>query len=147
MTFESNQKRSEHVHGTGGLLSSLNQRLFFIRRLKNSIGHTDLLKISHGLFISKLRYGLQLLGCVRWKDLDPTNKDLEALQKSQNKLLRALNVLESVIKLVMNLYWPNLKFFQPIKRMLRSNLMKCGSLLTLLTIQSKQNFQNAKQMS
>ena len=91
MTFESNQKWVEHIHGTGGLLSSLNQRLFFIRRLKNMIGQVAILKISNGLFISKLRYGLQLLGCVRWKDTDPTNQDMEALQKCQNKLLRALN--------------------------------------------------------
>ena len=91
MTFESNQNLSEHIHGTCGLLSSLNQRLSFIRRLKNSIGHAAILKISHGLFLSKLRYGLQLLGRVRWTDSDPTNKDLEALQKCKNKLLRALN--------------------------------------------------------
>ena len=91
MTFESNQKWSEHIYGTGGLISSLNQRLFFIQRLKNSIGHSALLKISHGLFLSKLRYGLQLLGCVRWKESDPLNKELEDLQKCQNKLLRALN--------------------------------------------------------
>ena len=91
MTFESSLKWSEHIYGTGGLISSLNQRLFFIRRLKNTIGQTALLKISHGLFLSKLRYGLQLLGCVRWSDSDPSNKELEDIQKCQNKLLRALN--------------------------------------------------------
>ena len=32
MTFESNQKWIDHIYGTGGLLPSLNQRLFFIRR-------------------------------------------------------------------------------------------------------------------
>ena len=91
MTFERSQKWTEHIYGTGGLISSLNQRLFFIWRLKNSIGHAALLKISHGLFLSKLRYGLQLLGCVRWKESDPLNKELEDLQKCQNKLLRARN--------------------------------------------------------
>ena len=91
ITFESNQKWDEHNYGTGGVLSCLNQRLFFIRRLKNSISPAALLKISHGLFISKLRYGLQLLGCVRWKESDPTIQIMEALQKCQNKLLRALN--------------------------------------------------------
>ena len=49
------------------------------------------MKISDGLFTSKLRYGLQLLGRVRWQDSDPSNSDLEAIQKCQNKLLRALN--------------------------------------------------------
>ena len=90
MTFESSQKWVEHIYGTGGLIPSLNQRLFFIRRLKNSIGPTALLKIAHGLFLSKLRYGLQLLGQVRWNSQDPLNKDLDAIQKCQNKLLRSL---------------------------------------------------------
>ena len=91
MTFESNQKWTEHIYGSGGLLSSLNQRLFFIRRLKNHVGLQALLKISDSLFTSKIRYGLHLLGSVRWLDSDPTNQDLQALQKCQNKLLRVLN--------------------------------------------------------
>ena len=91
MTFENNQKWNEHIYGTGGIISKLNQRLFFIRRLKSSIGQAALLQISHGLFISKLRYGLQLLGSVRWRETDPMNKELESLQKCLNKLLRALN--------------------------------------------------------
>ena len=32
-----------------------------------------------------------ILGCVRWSASDPSNQDMEALQKCQNKLLRALN--------------------------------------------------------
>ena len=91
ITFESNLTWSEHIYGSGGVLASLNQRLFFIRRLKNHIGASALLKICNGLFISKLRYGLQLLGCVRWHSTDPANQDLDALQKCQNKMLRALN--------------------------------------------------------
>ena len=91
ITFQSSQKWCEHIHGSGGLLSSLNQRLFFIRRLKNVLSPKALLKISDGLFISKLRYGLQLLGRVRWQASNPTNSDLETIQKCQNKLLRALN--------------------------------------------------------
>ena len=31
------------------------------------------------------------MGCVRWIESDPSNKELEDLQKCQNKLLRALN--------------------------------------------------------
>ena len=91
MTFDSSQKWNEHIYGTGGLIPSLNQKLFFIRRLKNSVGQAALLKISHSLFISKLRYGLQLLGRVRWSDTDPLNNELESLQKCLNKLLRTLN--------------------------------------------------------
>ena len=91
MTFENSLKWNEHIYGTGGLLASLNQRLFYIRRLKNSIGPKALLKLSSGLFVSKIRYGLQLLGKVRWSNSDPLNQDMEAIQKCMNKLLRVLN--------------------------------------------------------
>ena len=71
MTRENSLKWSEHIYGTGGLLASLNQTLFYIRRLKNSIGEKALLKISYGLFISKIRYGLHLLGKVRMSKSEP----------------------------------------------------------------------------
>ena len=54
ITFEGNQKWSEHIFGTGGVVASLNQRLFFIRRLKNNISQKALLKISDGVFTSKI---------------------------------------------------------------------------------------------
>ena len=60
MTFEDNQKWKEHINCTSGVISSLNQRLFFIRRLKNSLNHDGLRKVADSLFTSKLRYGLQL---------------------------------------------------------------------------------------
>ena len=91
ITFEGNQKWHEHIFGTGGVIASLHQRLFFIRRLKNNICQSALLKISDGIFMSKIRYGLQLLGRVRWNDSDPSCSDIEAIQKCQNKLLRILN--------------------------------------------------------
>ena len=91
MTFEGNLKWTEHIYGSGGLISNLNQRLFFIRRLKNHVGKKALMKISDSLFMSKIRYGLQLLGSVRWSSTDSTCQDLEAIQKCQNKLLRVLN--------------------------------------------------------
>ena len=50
-----------------------------------------MLKISNGLFISKIRYGLQLLGKVRMSTSEPLNQDLEAIQKCLNKLVRVLN--------------------------------------------------------
>ena len=91
ITFEGNQKWHEHIFGTGGVIASLSQRLFFIRRLKNNISQSALLKISDGIFMSKIRYGLQLLGKVRWNDSDPPCSDIDAIQKCQNKLLRILN--------------------------------------------------------
>ena len=44
-----------------------------------------------GIFVSKIRYGLQLLGKVRLTGQDPENEDLREIQLVQNKLLRSLN--------------------------------------------------------
>ena len=41
--------------------------------------------------MSKIRYGLQLIGSVRMSDSDPTNYEMESIQKCQNKMLRILN--------------------------------------------------------
>ena len=40
---------------------------------------------------SKLKYGLQLIGKIRWSVSDTQNGDLLSLQKVQNKLARFLN--------------------------------------------------------
>ena len=80
-----------HGCGKGGMLSSLNQRLFMIRRLRNSLNYDGLRKVSESLFISKVRYGLQLMGEIRWSNEDSESVALGQIQKSQNKLLRFLN--------------------------------------------------------
>ena len=69
---------------------SLNRILFIIRRLRNHLRNSSLLKLVDGLFMSKIRYGLQLVGKVRLTESDPSNKDIENIQKVQNKLLRML---------------------------------------------------------
>ena len=46
------------------------------------------MKVIDGLFTSKLRYGIQLFGKVRRNETDPTNLDIENIQKVQNKMLR-----------------------------------------------------------
>ena len=79
------------IQGKGGMLSSLNQRLFMIRRLNNSLKYDGLKKVADGLFTSRLRYGLQLMGQVRWMDEDSQSTLMDSLQKAQNKLLRFLN--------------------------------------------------------
>ena len=90
MTFNDKQNWSDHVAGKGGLLKALNQRLFLIRRLKNVLNHTALLKVADSLFMSKIRYGLQLLGKVRTEEDAPKNQMLTSIQKAQNKLVRLL---------------------------------------------------------
>ena len=46
------------------LKSSLNQRLFVIRRVAAQIPKSKIMSIVHSLWISKLRYGLQLCSKV-----------------------------------------------------------------------------------
>ena len=91
ITFNEKQNWNTQIQGTGGLVSALNQRLFVIKRLKNHIGHQSLNKLVDGLFTSKINYGLQLYGKVRWTANDPINKDLKAIQQVQNKMARFLN--------------------------------------------------------
>ena len=91
ITFDENQKWQTHINEKGGLISTLNQRLFMIRRLKNVVKSEALMKISDSLFTSKIRYGIQLFGCVRLNDSDPTNGLIDDIQLIQNKLVRLLN--------------------------------------------------------
>ena len=91
MTFQDNLKWQEHIRGKGGVISSLNQRLYIIKRLSNSVNNEALIKISDSLFNSKIRYGVQLLGKTRLKNEDVQNEDLKCIQQIQNKMLRFLN--------------------------------------------------------
>ena len=52
---------------------------------------SSVLKLVDGLFTSKIRYGLQLLGKVRTKNDDPLCGVLKSIQMVQNKPLRFLN--------------------------------------------------------
>jgi hypothetical protein len=54
-----------YADGKGGVLSSLNQILFTIRRLSNHIHLNKLKEIADSIRVSKLRYGLQLYSEVR----------------------------------------------------------------------------------
>ena len=49
------------------------------------------MSIVHSLWISKLRYGLQLCTKVRLMENDPTTANMKALQLTQNRMLRAIN--------------------------------------------------------
>ena len=90
ITFDSNQCWKSQIYGTGGVIMSLNRRLFALRRLSNHLDNKLIMTMVDGLFISKIRYGIQLMGKVRIKETDPTNKDFDNIQMVQNKLLRML---------------------------------------------------------
>ena len=105
LTFDSNQGWISQIYGPGGMIMALYRRLFTIRRLRNHLNATSLMKLVDGLFISKSRYGLQLMGKVRTQESDPTNKDIENIQKVQNKLLRMITntKLQDVINFLLTL--------------------------------------------
>ena len=85
------QSWNEQILGTGGMISSLNSRLFTIKRISAAISRDRLNRIVDSLFTSKLRYSLQLLGKVRTKAEDSTNGLLAKLQVTQNRMARFLN--------------------------------------------------------
>ena len=78
------------VYYTGGVISSLNQRLFLIKRFKHQVNPKQLQKGANSIWTSKLRYGLQIYSKVRTQDDIPNSASMEALQKAQNKILRVL---------------------------------------------------------
>ena len=89
--MDDDQSWTSQISGTGGMISSMNSRLFIIKRLSASISKNGLRRIVDSLYTSKVRYGLQLLGKVRLSDEDPTNGLLSKLQVTQNKMARFLN--------------------------------------------------------
>ncbi len=88
MTKDNDLKWRGHIYGKGGVLSSLKQRLFTIRRLSNNIHLKKLKEIADSIWTSKLRNGLQLYSEERTSNEQPTSQIMKELQKSQNKLLR-----------------------------------------------------------
>ena len=91
MHANKNDTQVYYFHGAKGLLSSLNQRLFAIKRIKQQIPQNHLTKVVHSLWISKLRYGIQLCNKVRLTDSDPTNGEMKSLQTAQNELMRMMD--------------------------------------------------------
>ena len=86
--IEESQDWSEHFKQ---LKTSLNQRLFVIRRIKRQLPAAKLMSIVHSLWVSKLRYGLQLCTKVTLKEEERRSASMKSLQLTQNRLLRAIN--------------------------------------------------------
>ena len=91
MVIEDNLNWNEHFSGKNGLISSLNKRLFALKRVSHFIPNDKMIQLAHALWVSKLRYGLQLCSNVRTLETDPKNINMKAAQVAQNKLLRLLN--------------------------------------------------------
>ena len=69
----------------------MRRQLFLVKRMAKCVNICALKKIADSLFVSKIRYGLQLLGKVRLLDLDETQSWLKKTQLMHNKLTRLLN--------------------------------------------------------
>ena len=80
----------EHFYGKNGLISSLNKRLFAIRRVANHIPYDNLIQLAHAIWVSKLRYELQLCTNVRHLESEKQNANMKSVQIAQNKLMRLL---------------------------------------------------------
>ena len=91
ITFQHDQQWQTQIRGKGGLISSLKSQIYIIQKLKNYLSFKSILKMVDGLFTSKLRYGLQLMGKVRISIEDPETSEFKAIQVIQNNLLRLLN--------------------------------------------------------
>ena len=91
MSIENNQGWNEHFNGPMGLINALNKRTFAIRRIKEQIPLKNTMRVVQSIWMSKLRYGLQLCNKVRTSPEDPINKNMQSAQVAQNKMMRMLN--------------------------------------------------------
>jgi hypothetical protein len=60
--FQDNLQWAKQIHGKGGLIATLNSRLYIIRRMISHVSKKSVLKLVDGMFMYKIRYGLQLYG-------------------------------------------------------------------------------------
>ena len=63
-----------------------------LRRLKNFVNKEALIKIADSIFTSKIRYGLQLLGKIRWTNQDTRQGELHDINRA-HFLLFGLDLL------------------------------------------------------
>ena len=68
----------------------INQRAFFLRRLRGVLEHDQLISVTNGLIYSVVRYGLAVYGRARLEETDPKKANLAALQRSLNGIMRII---------------------------------------------------------
>ena len=110
MQIDDNQEWSSQITGQGGVISSLNSRLFLLRRLSNYISKKRLLRVADSLYTSKIRYGVQLLSKVRIIKEDPVNGLFKKIQVTQNKFARFLAGTSLLDKMRTDKIFEDLKF-------------------------------------
>ena len=88
ITLDSKQKWVSQIKGIGGTISSLNSRLYLLRKLSRIISQDRMKRTAGSLYTSKIKYGIQLFGKVRLSESEPTESLLESLQITQNKFAK-----------------------------------------------------------
>ena len=83
ITMESSGDWNTYISGSGGLIPMLNKRLYLIKRLKNHLNDKNIQKVAESIYMSKVMYGLQSLGKIRWSESDTQTCHLKNLQKAQ----------------------------------------------------------------
>ena len=73
------------------LRNALNQRLFVIRRVQRQIPQDKVMGVVHSLWLSKLRYGLQLCTRIQLTNDEKKCELMKSLQLTQNRMLRTVN--------------------------------------------------------
>ena len=97
VTMDDNLRWNTQIYVTGGTISSPNSRIVIVNRIVNQVGKDRIKKIVDSLYTSKLRYGLPLFGRIKWNDSDVQEKWLTDLQLNQNKMLRYMLSLRSLL--------------------------------------------------
>ncbi len=89
--IDDNQGWTSQITGHGGMIPSLNSRLFLIKRPYNTNCKSRLKRIGYTLYTFKIIYSIQLLGKVRTEEEVTAQALLNKLQVTQNKFAQFLS--------------------------------------------------------
>lgn len=95
------------------LSQSLYHRLFIIQRLKQILTRKQLIRTATALFISKLRYCMEIYWPVRISENDPLPLDIQPINTIYNKLLRVITNKRlgdkiSIRSMLNSIGWPSI---------------------------------------
>ena len=78
----------------------------------NQLPKKEMLKIIQSLWMSKLRYGLQLCNQVRVKREDPVNQNMKSAQVAQNKKITCV-IFTKLVLLAQQDSFPESRYIVP----------------------------------
>ena len=124
---------SDPANPVTGLINQLSKRVGMLSRLVNLVPKERFKSLVHGLFFSKLRYGLALMGNVR--GTEPMFLSLQETNTRHNSFTKAnLNALQILENKILRLLTGG-NYDTPIKDMLEdSNLLSVNQLIAFSII-------------